>query len=95
MNNLSSIKNIGTEFTSFAEFIDITKTKIEASGVALKYKNPIGFVGSAPITFDSIKLAYKGIVLLDIPGEWNFRWECTGANATAEEFTVQVLPSKV
>jgi hypothetical protein len=94
MNNLSIIKLVGTNITSIAEFRDSAKAKVTPTNVLLKYKNPLGVLGTATVT-QNLDLTFTGIVLLDVAGDWNFRWECSGSYATAEEFSIQVLPSNI
>ena len=94
-NTLSKIKLIGSSLVTVAEFRDINKVKIVPSGVSLKYKKPSGIVSTVTSTFDAALSTYTGTILLDEAGLWNVRWECTGTYASAEEFEVQVLPSKI
>jgi hypothetical protein len=95
MSNLTSTKLIGSSLVSVAEFRDSARTKVVPSGVSLKYKPPGGTTTVATATLDAPTSSYKATVLLDQAGIWNFRWECTGSYASAEEFEIQVLPSKV
>jgi len=94
MNNLATVKMVGNNLTTTSEFKDINGVIVTPANVALKYKDPAGTVISAEITQLS-NLKYTSTVYLNIPGDWTFRWECMGTYATAEEFVIQVLPSKV
>lgn len=93
MNNLTTTKLVGNNITTVAEFKDINGAIIVPANVVLKYKDPSGAVTVASITQSGTK--YTSTVFLNLAGDWTFRWECTGNIATSEEFTVQVLPSKV
>ena len=93
MNNLATVKLVGNNITSVAEFKDINNAIIVPTTVVFKYKDPTGSVTVAAVTQSGTK--YTSTVYLDRAGDWTFRWECMGTYATAEEFVIQVLPSKV
>ena len=93
MTILSGIKLIGTTVTTTAEFRDSHKVKIFPIGVTLKYKTPIGTIISMNIP--PISGIYSSNILLDVPGLWNFRWECSGEYATAQEFPINVVDTSV
>lgn len=94
MNNLTSVKVVGNNLTSVSEFEDINGVTVTPANVALKYKDPSGLVSVADITQLS-NLKYTATIYLNIVGIWTFRWECTGDYAASEEFTIQVIPSKI
>lgn len=93
-NNLTTIKMVGNNVTSISEFKDVNGTIVTPTNVALKYKDPSGLVTTGSITQLS-NLKYTSTVYLNIPGDWIFRWECTGNYATSEEFMIRVLPSQI
>lgn len=94
MNNLATVKLVGNNLTSISEFKDVSGATVTPTEVAFKYKDPAGLVSVAEIT-QLPNLKYTSTVYLNIPGDWIFRWECTGNYATSEEFTIQVLPSRL
>ena len=94
MNNLATVKLVGNNLTTISEFKDVNGVTVTPSNVALKYKNPAGTVLTAEIT-QLTNLKYTSTIYLDLAGDWTFRWECMGDYATAEEFIIQVLPSKI
>lgn len=96
MNNLDTIKQLGTNFTTTAEFFDSHKVKIEPDSVTLKYKTPSGdIVEEIILLLDPADYTYSTSVLLDEPGNWKFRWECTGEYAVADEFQVTVMNTTI
>lgn len=87
-------KLIGTTLISSAEFKDASGAKMYPPSVNIKYKKPDGLITTEHVTADSNN-KYSVTVMLNVPGEWFFRWETTSGYTTAEEFIVSVLDTKV
>ena len=90
---ITQVKLIGTSLVTSAEFKDANGVVIVPSTVTLKYKKPSGTITTTVIT--PVSGAYESTILLNEAGTWYVRWECTGSYASAEEFEVNVIASKV
>ena len=86
-------KLIGQTLQTTTTFEDFHAHKITPPVVTLKYKNSTGTV-TETITPDSDG-KYSKALLLDVSGDWVFRWECNGSYANAKEFIVTVEPSLI
>jgi hypothetical protein len=74
-------------------FYDTASVKIHPEVVRLKYKKPTGEIFTNSVSYLNEK--YQQTVTLDTVGTWNFRWECDGTYASAEEFQVVVKDTLV
>jgi hypothetical protein len=90
---ITQVKLIGTSLVTSAEFKDANGVVIAPSTVTLKYKKPSGTITTTAIT--PVSGAYESTILLNEAGVWYVRWECSGSYASAEEFEVNVIASKV
>lgn len=80
-------KDLGTIIKTTADFRDFDNVKIVPLEVTLKYKKPSNEIITEIISNDN---GFAHSVILDEPGTWNFRWECSGDFATSSEFDVFV-----
>lgn len=93
MFNSFDPKIVGNTVSMETEFYNASGVKIIPDSVSLYYKTPAGTIVEVAIVEVDGKYAHS--VLLDLPGIWYFRWECTGANASADEFQLTVKDTLV
>lgn len=86
---LKTTKIIGTEILSKSVFKDKHNEIFIPTVVNFIYMKPNLLVVTESFTANTTN-EFTKTLLLDMAGEWKFRWECTGANASADEFTVFV-----
>ncbi len=86
---LKTTKIIGTELLTKAIFKDKHNEVFVPTVVNLIYIKPNLLVVTESFT-GNISNEFSKTLLLDMAGNWKFRWECTGANASADEFVVLV-----
>lgn len=91
--NQTHTEIIGTNINTTAEFKDFGGKKVIPNIVKLNYKKPDASIVSLDIS--PVNNIFSANVPLDLPGEWFFRWECFGTHASAEEFKVVVIDTKV
>lgn len=91
--NQTHTEILGTTINTTAEFKDFDGKKVIPNIVKLSYKTPTGTIN----IFDVVPVGnvFSSNVPLTEPGEWFFRWECSGTYASAEEFRVLVMDTKV
>ena len=86
---LKTTKIIGTEILTKAVFKDKHNAVFIPTVVNLIYIKPNLLVVTESFT-NNVSNEFSKTLLLDIAGDWKFRWECTGTNASADEFVVLV-----
>lgn len=84
---------VGSTIQTTSQFKDFDGHVITPTSVKLKYKKPNSPVSEIVVT--SATTSFATTVMLDVEGEWYFRWECTGDYASAEEFKINVEKSSV
>lgn len=74
-----------------ATFTDAATPPVNAdpTAVVLRVRTPAGVTSTPVAVKDGVGL-YHHDLTLDTAGEWLYRWEGTGAVATAEEGTIYV-----
>lgn len=92
-NIIKQVKLIGTRLNTNSEFRDSNNVKVIPSTVNFKYKTPSGELINT--TVSPINNIFSANILLDIVGDWYFRWECSGDYASADEFTIHVQDTLV
>lgn len=85
---------IGTTINTSGEFKDFFSKKVFPDNVKLIYRKPNAEIVSVDIHANELNI-YNTSVLLDMSGEWFFRWECSGLYASADEFNVIVYKSSI
>lgn len=86
-------KLVGQTLQTSSSFEDFHSNKITPPVVKLKYKNPNASITETIDPDENGK--YSRTLLLDVAGDWVFRWECNGTYANAKEFIVTVEPSLI
>lgn len=91
---VSNSVNLGTVFLSESTFYDTNNDLIDPLTITFKYKKPDGVIGSSAGSYVSAG-KYTASILLNQPGIWYCRWEGTGPAASANEFAIRVIDTRV